>query len=85
MTQMGKCREVESLRLTDAVSATKTVIAERAKGIRKVAIPIEGKSVKCRANKSTGDESSANRGIAPKHKMANSSFTFNRLGVKSAR
>ena len=39
---------------------------ERAKGIRKVATPSEGKSVKCRANKSTGDESKANRGIAPK-------------------
>ena len=39
-----------------------------------------GKSVKCRANKSTGDESSANRGIAPKHKMADSSLT---LGGKS--
>lgn len=28
--------------------------------------PEQGKSVKCRANKSTGDESGAKRGMAPK-------------------
>jgi len=47
-------------------TATRLTDAERAKGIRRVAIPSEGKSVKCRADKSTGDESKANRGIAPK-------------------
>lgn len=57
-------------------TATKLTIAERAKGIRGVATPTKragstsrpaevtraGKSVKCRANKSTGDESGANQG-----------------------
>lgn len=57
-------------------TATRLTAAERAKGIRRVAIPSEGKSVKCRADKSTGDGSGANRGIAPKHQMADSRFHF---------
>jgi len=45
-------------------TATKLTIAERAKGIRRVAIPIEGKSVKCRADKSTGELVGCEQGLS---------------------